>query len=112
MEKTIDIDMVKEAKKIIVKVYPKRIREFRVRLWIAMKLVKLATRIANFTYRENNELKLFNVKKGYNPPPSDIRPTVIKVTPLPEKSKTSLEKEVSQFLRSIRGRRIIQQIVK
>lgn len=46
------MDIVKEAKRITVKVKIERVLEFRMRIWIAIKLVKLAVRIANFTYKE------------------------------------------------------------
>ena len=43
-----NIDMVKLSKAIYMQVHLKHYKEFKIRLWIALRLIKLACWICNF----------------------------------------------------------------
>jgi hypothetical protein len=50
-----DIDMVKLGKAIHMQVHLKRHKEFKIRLWIALKLIKFACWICRFNLKIEEE---------------------------------------------------------
>jgi len=63
MENKISVDAVKLARRVVVEVEVRRIRELRLRLWVAKHVLRFGCWIGNMTLKENEVVGVLITEK-------------------------------------------------